>query len=163
MKKIFSVSLFLLLGALPLSAPLGCASPGTVGVKPSQSLIKPVAERVDAYVLVRPDCLSTPQKAQYEAAKASIGSLPSDSRVAAATAWLSVQTICDIHDTLVKADANFRDGEEPWKSYLRSTEILRRMYAAAFAAAGVKTPESKPTPVSTPMEECPNGECKRFK
>lgn len=133
--------IFLLL----LMLTIGCASPGTVGVDPAKGLLDPVTGRVDGYIAINPDGIDPARLAEYNAAKVVVASLPANERVKAAGSWLAVQAICNLHDELVSADANIK---EPHKStYLRSTTILRRIYAEAFAAEGAAT---QPSATSSP-------------
>lgn len=164
MRKLL-LSLLLLLGFAG-----ACAGPGTVGVAPAKGLLEPVLERCDAYILVTPDALSVEQKPQYQAAKDTVLGLKG-SRVDAAASWIAVNYICDVHDAFVKADSNLKDPH--LSTYLRSTELLRKMYREAYKAAGKPVPaggsqspaaagtESRATADSFPSMGCPNGSCTR--
>jgi len=136
----------------------GCAAPGTVGTKASGGLLTPIIERTDAYILLAWDQLPEVTKEAYKAAKQTVTATYADERIAAATSWLSVEYICQVHDTFVNADVSLK---EPHKStYLRSTALIRRLYLEAFKAAGRAPPvgvaESQP---ATPFL-CPDRSCK---
>jgi len=142
--------------AIALALLSGCATPGTVGKAPTEGLLVPVIARADAYIVVLPDALTASEKGQYEAAKALLSSLPNDKRIAAAQSWFAVDYICTVHDAFVQADGALK---EPHKStYLRSTQLLRKLYEEAFKADGKVPPVAPESQPGKPFQ-CPDGTC----
>lgn len=152
MKRIIKILCALFLTTLGIG--MGCAAPGTVDNTARQGLLTPVMERADAYIALNPGG----DYAAYKQAKLDLANLPSSGRSRAALAWVSVSEVCKVHDGFVAIDQNLDEVHR--KTYLRSTEILLKMYSAAFQAEGKPAPasvESRPVGASL----CLDGSCKR--
>ena len=112
----------------------GCASPGTVDREAVEGLLRPVMVRTNAYAATSPILITQAEAAAYKLAVQKLSELAheEDRRVPAAESADHVEVVCTIHDVYVTQDTELDEFHR--QQYLRSTEILRRIYAAAKTA-----------------------------